>query len=78
MAFAGRTGLTVYLDNLAIDPGQLDVDGNERQTDVLAGNLSDRILSTLFNEELGAVLQVRRKDRDAVMQALRDAGLSRE
>ncbi|MBK8325320.1 MAG: phosphoribosylformylglycinamidine synthase [Betaproteobacteria bacterium] len=78
MAFAGRTGITVYLDNLAIDPRQLDVDGNERQTDVLAGNLSDRVLSTLFNEELGAVLQVRRGERDAVMQALREAGLSRE
>jgi phosphoribosylformylglycinamidine synthase len=52
------------------------VDGNERQTDVLAGNL-DRVLSTLFNEELGAVLPCR-GERDAVMQALREAGLSRE
>jgi phosphoribosylformylglycinamidine synthase len=78
MAFAGRTGVTIYLDNLAFDPKQLDVDGHERQTDVLAGNLSDRILGTLFNEELGAVLQIRKPDRDAVMKALRDAGLSRE
>jgi phosphoribosylformylglycinamidine synthase len=78
MAFAGRTGVTVYLDNLAFDPKQLDVDGHERQTDVLAGNLQDRIVGALFNEELGAVLQIRRADRDAVMQRLRDAGLSRE
>jgi len=78
MAFAGRAGVTAYLDNLAIDPKQLDVDGHERQTDVLAGNLAERILAVLFNEELGAVLQVRRDDRAAVMQALRDAGLSRE
>ncbi len=78
MAFAGRAGVTVVLDNLALDPKQLDVDGHERQTDVLAGNLADRILAVLFNEELGAVLQIRKPDRAAVMQALRDAGLSRE
>ncbi len=78
MAFAGRAGVTVVLDNLALDPRQLDVDGHERQTDVLAGNLADRLLAVLFNEELGAVLQVRKADRDGVMQALRAAGLSRE
>ncbi|HET9652152.1 MAG TPA: phosphoribosylformylglycinamidine synthase subunit PurQ, partial [Usitatibacter sp.] len=78
MAFAARAGTTVYLDNLAFDEKQLDVDGHERQTDVLAGNLRERVLAALFNEELGAVLQVRRGDRDAVMQRLRAAGLSRE
>jgi phosphoribosylformylglycinamidine synthase len=78
MAFAGRAGITVYLDTLAFDPKQLDVDGHERQTDVLAGNLGDRFLGALFNEELGAVIQIRKSDRDAVMRALRDLGLSRE
>jgi len=29
----------------------------------------------LFNEELGAVLQIRKSDRTSVMQTLRDAGL---
>ena len=76
MAFAGHAGVTVYLDNLAFDPKQLDVDGNERLTQVLSGNLEDRILAALFNEELGAVLQIRKADRDVVMQHLRDAGLS--
>jgi phosphoribosylformylglycinamidine synthase len=66
----------VYLDNLAVDPRQLDIDGHERQTDVLAGNLNDRILATLFNEELGAVIQVRKAERSAVMDLLRQAGLS--
>jgi phosphoribosylformylglycinamidine synthase len=78
MAFAGRSGVTVYLDNLAFDPKQLDVDGHERQTDVLAGNLQARMLAALFNEELGAVIQVRKADRDTVMGMLRSAGLSRE
>src|SRR5213079_3344817 len=41
-------------------------------------NLSERILSVLFNEELGAVLQVRKSDRAAVMQQLRENGLSAE
>ena len=76
MAFAARAGVTVYLDNLAVDPKQLDIDGHERQTDVLAGSLNDRILATLFNEELGAVIQVPRADRTAVMSVLREAGLS--
>jgi phosphoribosylformylglycinamidine synthase len=78
MAFAGRAGVTVYLDNLAFDARQLDVDGHERQTDVLAGPLGDRVLGALFAEELGAVIQVRKGDREAVMDALRKAGLSRE
>ncbi len=78
MAFAGRAGVTVYLDNLAFDPKQLDVDGHERQTDILAGNLQERVLAALFNEELGAVIQVRKGERDAVMARLRDGGLSRE
>jgi phosphoribosylformylglycinamidine synthase len=34
-------------------------------------------LKALFNEELGAVLQVRTADRNAVMQTLREHGLSR-
>ena len=76
MAFAGRAGVTIYLDNLAIDPAQLDVDGNERETNLLAGKLADRILGVLFNEELGAVLQIAKGERTAVMGALREAGLS--
>ncbi len=78
MAFAARAGVTIYLDNLAYDPRKLDVDGHERQSDVLSGNLDERIVAALFNEELGAVIQVRRGDRDAVMARLRAAGLSKE
>jgi phosphoribosylformylglycinamidine synthase len=78
MAFAARAGLTVYLDGLVLDPRTLDVEGNERETKLLAGALDARVLAALFNEELGAVLQVRRSERDAVLAALREAGLSRE
>ena len=75
MAFAGRAGATLTLDNLVVDQRRLDVDGHERQGDMLAGDLAGRILAVLFNEEPGAVLQVRKSDRDAVMKVLRDAGL---
>jgi phosphoribosylformylglycinamidine synthase len=38
-------------------------------------DLGDDHVAALFNEELGAVIQVRHSDNDAVMQALHDAGL---
>ena len=75
MAFAGRCGVTLYLDALASDPRNLDVDGHERRTDLRPAELSERVLAVLFNEELGALLQVRREDRDAVQAVLREAGL---
>jgi phosphoribosylformylglycinamidine synthase len=78
MAFAARAGVTIYLDNFALDAARLDVDGAERESPALAGRAGERILAALFNEELGAVLQVRRRDRDAVMKAVREAGLSQE
>ena len=75
MAFAGRAGVTLNIDNLVVDQRRLDVDGHERQSDMLAGGLAGRILAVLFNEEPGAVLQVRKAERDAVMKALHDARL---
>ena len=43
--------------------------------DPLLNGSDDNMIGALFNEELGAVLQIRRKDHAAVMQTLRDAGL---
>ena len=40
-------------------------------------DLGDDVLAALFNEELGAVIQVRHCDLDAVLQVLHDAGLGR-
>jgi phosphoribosylformylglycinamidine synthase len=54
MAFAGRCGLSVDMDDLGEDD-----------------------LAVLFNEELGAVVQVRHTDTDDVLKALYDAGLGR-
>ena len=52
MAFAGRSGVTVQLDELGDDP-----------------------VAALFTEELGAVIQVRHSDTDALLEALHQAGL---
>ncbi|MGH8757834.1 MAG: phosphoribosylformylglycinamidine synthase subunit PurQ, partial [Burkholderiales bacterium] len=77
MAFAGHVGITANLDELCYDPLCNDVEGQERQPEILLpGRYRERILQVLFNEELGAVLQVRAADRKPVMQALSQAGLS--
>ena len=74
MSFASHVGVSLNLDGLCYDPLMNDVDGSERFPQI-AGRLRDRIIAALFNEELGAVLQIRRDDRSAVMQVMRDAGL---
>lgn len=53
MAFAGKTGISIQLDQLAHDD-----------------------LAVLFNEELGAVIQVRREDKEDVMTTLAGHGLA--
>ena len=75
MAFAGRVGVTLNLDTLCYDALMNDVDGMERSPDIIAGRLHDRLFGALFTEELGAVLQIRREQRELVMQLLREAGL---
>jgi phosphoribosylformylglycinamidine synthase len=74
MSFASHVGVSLNLDGLCYDPLMTDVDGSERFPQI-AGRLRDRIIAALFNEELGAVLQIRLADRGAVMQTLREAGL---
>jgi len=75
MSFAGHLGVSLNLDALCYDPMMNDVDGIERKPQLIEGRLHERLLAALFNEELGAVIQIRRADRAAVMQVLRDAGL---
>lgn len=75
MSFAAHLGVSLNLDALCYDPLMNDVDGIERMPQILDGRMRDRMIAALFNEELGAVIQIRRADRAAVMQVLRDAGL---
>ncbi len=75
MAFAGHCGVSLNLDTLCFDPLMNDIDGMERSPEIVEGRLFDRLISVLFNEELGAVLQIRRDERSRVMDLLREAGL---
>ena len=75
MAFAGHTGVTINLDTVSVDSATLDHDGSEIKSEQTLGRFNDRVLAGLFNEELGAVIQVRREERDATVTRLKDFGL---
>ena len=75
MAFASRCGVTLDLDGLCYDPLLHDVDGNEKKPDLLGGRSFEILMRALFNEELGALIQIRRADREQVTSLLRTAGL---
>src|SRR2546430_11230686 len=64
MAFPGNLGATIDLDAIAFDPAADEVDAFKRDAEVqLAGRAKDLAIAALFNEELGAVLQIRAADR---------------
>lgn len=62
MAFASRCGLDIDLDYVV-------------NAALAKGSDRENLLSVLFNEELGAVIQVRFSDLDKVKSRLRTAGL---
>jgi phosphoribosylformylglycinamidine synthase len=75
MAFAGGCGITLNIDVLAVDPLALDGGDFRIRADQLSARRRDATLKALFSEEPGCLIQVRRADRTAVMDALRGAGL---
>ena len=75
MAFAGHTGVTVNLDTVCWDAATTDHDGFEIKPDMIRGRFNDRVLAAMFCEELGAVVQVRAADRNAIIARLTDWGL---
>lgn len=77
MMFAGHVGVSLYLDALVYDEKETDVDDYDTTATSIKLAANAHVMSALFNEELGAVIQIYRKDRDAVMQLLRAAGLGR-
>ena len=82
MAFAGQLGLSLNVDMLVTEgDGISDSRAEMGDSKNWAGQVGERrnelMLKALFNEELGALIQVRRSDRDAVMAVLRSHGLSR-
>jgi phosphoribosylformylglycinamidine synthase len=82
MAFAGQRGLSLNVDLLVTEgDGISDSRAETGDSKNWAGQVGERrnelTLKALFNEELGALIQVPRTERDAVMAVLRRHGLSR-
>ncbi len=80
MAFAGHCGVEVDVDELCSEKIRHDAeDEGVPEPDMQdPRGYSERMFNVLFSEEAGAVLQVRRADTQAVMQAFFDAGLRGE
>ncbi len=80
MAFAGHCGVDLDVDELCLEQIRHEVEdeGLPEPEQLTEGDVSLRIFNVLFNEEAGALLQVRRSDTQAVMQAFMDAGLRGE
>ncbi len=76
MAFAGRSGLSLNVDILAMD-GEHAFDSGEVKnwTSQVAERRNELTLRALFNEELGAVIQVRAEEKSDVMTVLRSYNL---
>ena len=77
MAFAGHTGVSVNLDMLTFDPDSADWGDYKIRPEQVAVQRAELTVKALFSEEAGAVIQVPAAQRDAVMQVLRGAGLSK-
>ncbi len=77
MAFTGHCGMDIDVDELCLDQIRHDVEeeGVPAPQDLGEAGHTPRIFNVLFNEEAGAVMQVRRADTQAVMQAFIEAGL---
>jgi phosphoribosylformylglycinamidine synthase len=82
MAFAGHVGVMLNVDLLVtegdgITDSRADVGDSKNWAGQVSARRDELTLKALFNEELGAVLQVRTEERNAVMQTLREYGLSK-
>jgi phosphoribosylformylglycinamidine synthase len=82
MAFAGQVGVSLNVDMLVTESdGIADSRAEYGDSKNWAGQVSERrnelTLKALFNEELGAVIQVASAERDTVMAVLRELSLSK-
>ena len=80
MAFAGHCGLELDIDEMCLDQIRHEIEDEglpEPEAPGKAG-YSSRVFNVLFNEEAGALLQVRRSDTQAVMRAFIEADLRGE
>jgi len=77
MAFTSHTGISVNVDMIAVDVGQeADWGDAKNWAQQVSGLRHEQTMRALFNEELGAVIQIRKADRGAVFAVLRKLNLS--
>ncbi len=76
MAFAGHCGLSVNLDMLTIDPHASDWGDFKIRPQQVEVQRAELVMRALFSEEIGAVIQVARSERDRMLGLLREHGLS--
>ncbi len=77
MAFAGHCGLSLNVDVLTLEGSEADDWGDAKDWAKQVGPRRHiQTLRALFNEEPGVLLQVPATQRDAVLQTLRQHGLS--
>jgi len=81
MAFAGHVGVSLNVDMLVtegdgISDSRMDVGDSKNWAWQVGARRSELTLKALFSEELGALIQVRTAERSAVIQTLREHGLS--
>ncbi|WP_394329455.1 phosphoribosylformylglycinamidine synthase [Rhodoferax koreense] len=82
MAFAGHVGVSLNVDMLVIEgdgisDSRMDSGDAKNWATQVGARREELTLKALFNEELGVLLQVRTEERNAVMQTLREHGLSK-
>ena len=82
MAFAGNVGVALNIDMLLIEgdgitDSRMDVGDSKNWAGQVGVRRDELTLKALFNEELGAVIQVNTAIRNEVMQTLREHGLSK-
>ena len=81
MAFAGHTGISLNVDMLVtegtgVTDSRADMGDSKNWASQVGERRNEQTLKALFNEELGALLQVPAAQRDAAIGVLRAHGLS--
>ncbi|WP_035057303.1 phosphoribosylformylglycinamidine synthase [Andreprevotia chitinilytica] len=78
MMFASHVGVTLEIDEACIERRRRAREDGEVSEEDIARAENGRAMGVLFNEELGAVLQVKRRDTAAVIAAFANAGIRSE
>ncbi|HYW58726.1 MAG TPA: phosphoribosylformylglycinamidine synthase [Polaromonas sp.] len=82
MAFAGHVGVSLNIDMLLVEgdgvsDSRMDSGDSKNWASQVGARREELTLKALFNEELGAVIQVATSTRNEVMHTLREHGLAK-